>query len=262
MKLTAPYIPEDRSKILPPLMPLEEVLRMRVRLNQADILFPKRPFQEGDLLALDGDPVLADLSDYQFSTYSMEPTSLAFLKHVFSTYKPTTVVELGSGISTPILSAHLRGLHAPEVDVCYVTIDQSQEFADQTRDMLDRVGTSDIVKMIVVDTKPLEIHGRETACYDINIEQLAEALGGRQADLFIIDGPVGGGPYGVPGARFATVPLLKPVAAHEALFFLDDAYRDTELDIAKAWSQLDYMHVFGIKAVGKGTLVGCYLTGQ
>ncbi len=261
LNLSAPPLPDDRSKILPPLMPLHEVLRMRVRLKQNDILFPGQPFTETDLACLADDPVLKLLPEYQFSPYSMEPTSLAFLKHVFETYKPTTVVELGSGISTPMLSHHLRMLN-PDVDVRYVTIDQNQDFADQTRGMLEQVGTADMTEMIVVDTKPMEIHGKETACYDIDSQQVADALHGRKADLFIIDGPVGGGPTGYRGARFATVPLLRPIAAHEALFFLDDALRDTELEIAAAWSELDYLHIFGIKAVGKGTLVGCYLDAE
>jgi hypothetical protein len=259
LELKTPAVPVTRSKTLPPLMPLDEVLRLRRRLGKSNILFPEVPLDAADLQVLSDDPALEVLTDYEFSSYSMEPTALAFLKHIFNSYRPTTVVELGSGISTAILSSLLKTLHDEDTFIKYVTIDQHAEFADQTREMVERVGSQDIVEMIVTDTKPLTIHGRETACYDIQPEVVAEALEGHQADLFIIDGPVGGGQYGVAGARFATVPLLRPVAAHESLFFLDDGFRDTELDIAMGWKALDYVQILGMKAVGKGTLVGCFL---
>jgi len=259
LNLQRPTAPTDRSMVLPPMIPLEEILRLRLRLAQPGILFPQESFDSEDLSALAGDPALELLSDYKFSDYSMEPTALAYLKEIFTTYKPKTIVELGSGISTAILSYLLRSLHGPDAFIRYVTIDQSQEYVDQTWSMIEEVGTTDIVKTIVADTKPMTIHGRDTACYDIKSELVAEALDGHQADLIIVDGPVGGGTNGVKGARFATVPLLRPLAAHQALFFLDDALRDTELEIAVSWSQLDYLQVLGLKAVGKGTLVGCYL---
>ena len=223
-----------------------------MRLCTTNILFPRQSFDSQDLDALAGDPVMDILSDYAFSDYSMEPTSLAYLKQVFQTFKPSVVVELGSGISTAILSHLMLTLHEPGTFVRYVTIDQSQEYADYTYAMLERVATTDIVRTIVAETKPMTIHERETACYDIRPDVLAEALDGHQADLFIIDGPTGGGLNGFEGARFATAPLLRPVAAHEALFFLDDALRDTELEIAAAWTQLDYLNVLGLKALGRG----------
>lgn len=259
LTLEKPTTPVQRSLILPPMMPFEDILRLRMRLRKSNVLFPRQPFDSQDLGELAGDPVMAMLPDYKFSDYSMEPSSLAYLKNVFESFRPTTVVELGSGISTAILSHLLMTLHEPGTFIRYVTIDQSQDYADQTNAMLERVGTTDIVRTMIAETKPMTVHGRETACYDIQADELVDALDGHQAELFIIDGPTGGGVNGFEGARFATAPLLKPVAAHEALFFLDDALRDTELEIAAAWAQLDYLNVLGLKAVGKGTLVGCYL---
>lgn len=257
--LSNPPLPEGRSKELPPLMPIMDVIRLRVRLGQPDALFPRQHFNQEDLEALAGDPVLAQLSDYAFSVYSMEPTALAFLKDMFTTYKPTTVIELGSGISTAILSRHMREIHGDGIEPRYVTVDQSADFALQTQSMLERVGTSDMVHMIVADTRAVEIEGRKTSWYGLNAEKFGRALGGRKADLVIIDGPTAGGPHGVAGSRFAALPLLKPYLAHEALFFMDDAFRDPELEIAAAWAGLDYVQIFGHTSAGKGVLVGCYL---
>lgn len=259
MTLSDPPLPEDRSKTLPSLMPIMEVIRLRVRLGQPGILFAEHKFDPEDLETLAGDPVLTQLSDYEFSLYSMEPTALAFLKDMFTAFKPTTVIELGSGISTAILSRHMRELHGPDIKPRYVTVDQSADFALQTQEMLERVGASDMVQMIVAETHPVETEGRETSWYHLNAEKFVQALGGRKADLVIIDGPTAGGAHGVVGSRFAALPLLKPYLAHEALFFMDDAFRDPELEIAAAWAGLDYVHVFGHKSVGKGMLVGCYL---
>jgi len=262
MLLCDPPLPEGRSKNLPSLMPIMEVIRLRVRLGQPGILFAEHQFDRQDLETLIGDPVLAQLTEYEFSHYSMEPTALAFLKDMFTTYKPTTVIELGSGISTAILSRHMREIHGVDFESRYVTVDQSADFALQTQKMLERVGTDDMVHMVVADTHPVEAEGREISWYHLDADKFTEALGGRKADLVIIDGPAAGGAQGVAGSRFAALPLLKEYLAHEALFFMDDAFRDPELEIAAAWAGLDYVHVFGHKSVGKGVLVGCYLDQQ
>ena len=128
-ELTAPPVPDSRSKLLPPLAPLGEIINMRLRLNRSQILFPQDGFPVSDLQQLADDPSMKILSDYQFTHYSMEPTVLAFLKDIFSIYKPVSVVEMGSGISTAILSRHLQTLHGSNIELRYVTIDQSEDFA-------------------------------------------------------------------------------------------------------------------------------------
>ena len=240
------------------LLPLAEVYHLRSRLSAGDALFPVTSFDPQDQELIADDPVIKALPDYTFTMYSLEPATLAFMKEMITRYRPATILEYGSGLSSAVLSRHQREVHGDGSATCYISIEQSPKFAEQTHELLRRSNTSEQVTMLVADIVSMHVHGRETHCYDLAGCGLDDVLQGRSIDLILIDGPVGGGPSGIPGARFATVPLLRDRTANGAPFFLDDAFRDTELAIARDWSQLDYLRIIGIKAVGKGMLIGRY----
>lgn len=239
------------------LMPLAEVLALRRRLpTGGNPLFPRLPATPADRAMLDGDAAFARLPDHAFTPYSMEPATLAVLKAMVSAVRPRLVVEFGSGISTVVLAAHLAALAGDGEPPHLVSIDQSETFAAATRDLLDRAGVAGLVTLLVAEPAEMTVHGRHTRCYGLDAARLAETLAGRSVNLVVIDGPVAGGPDGDAAARFATVPLLRSVAAPGAPFVLDDALRDGELEIARVWAALPYVEIHGLKAVGKGLLVG------
>ena len=192
----------------------------------------------------------------------MEPDSILFLLSVIEHFKPQTILELGSGISTPILSAHQKQhASAGTEKMRYVTIDQSDEYLSATMSMVEKAGTSDIVKPLVFplcnyDIAPEKFWGQEKLVnYNYDEKALHEALDGQQPDMIIIDGPTGGKDGGALFARMLSVPILKLYSGTETLFFLDDSYRDTEILSMIEWHTKAYLNIIGVKMVGKGTMV-------
>jgi hypothetical protein len=191
----------------------------------------------------------------------MEPDSILFLKDVIEHYKPQTILELGSGISTPILSAHQKKhVAATSNTPRYITIDQSDAYLNETMAMVEKAGTSDIVKPLIFPlcnyTMEKPFWGQsQLVSYGFDEKALHEALGGQMPDMIIIDGPTGGKEGGNLFTRMLAVPILKLYSGAETLFFLDDSYRDTEILSMIEWHTQGYLNVIGVKMVGKGTMV-------
>ena len=192
----------------------------------------------------------------------MEPSAIHFLKRIIEQFKPTNILELGSGLSTAILSTHMNTVHASQngkgkIKPLYVSIDQSQEYLDETQEMLEKVGADQYVELVQMDVCPFDVQGKtDYSCYDFDEGKLFKAFSGTKPDMVIIDGPVGGGPEGIPYARLLTLPLAKLITAPGAIVFLDDSLRDTELEIIAQWSKLSDVKIHGIKCVAKGVMVG------
>ena len=70
-------------------------------------------------------------------------------------------------------------------------------------------------------------------------------------DFVVIDGPAA-----QDGARFGTLPLIRRYLSSGARFYLDDALRDGEIDIAERWARLPYVQVNVVRLTEKGLLLG------
>ncbi|MFP4312690.1 MAG: hypothetical protein ACLFR0_00060 [Alphaproteobacteria bacterium] len=264
-KWTNPPEPSGRH-LTTDLIPFNEFVNLNDRVSsEGRGLFPSTSFAPKHLEELMQDPVMFKLKDdYKFTGWSMEPDSVTFLKSLFEMYKPQIVVELGSGISTPILSAKLKEIWAEdEVKPVYVTIDQSEDYLDQTRKIVEIAGTADIVKPLIFPIACFKVgevneDGEQKLlhCYDFDEKALFDACDGLRPDLIIADGPTSGGVGGFLYGRLLTAPILSMFAKPNALFCLDDAYRSTEIEATKSWNNNDIIDVLGIKAAGKGMMLG------
>lgn len=234
------------------LVALPDILRLRMRIRSQ--LFPVTQFPEADLTLLADDPAFACLSDYRFTAFSMEPAALAFQKTLIAEHKPRVIVEFGSGLSTAVLARAQRDARPGEDGLYYISVEQGEDYARDSLAMVKRAGL-DHVRFFVAEMVPVKAHGVETRCYNLPPDYLERTFDGAKADFVVIDGPVSGGPGGVPDARFPTIPLLRPVLADGALICLDDALRDMELRVAARWQDLPYIEILGVKIVGKGTAV-------
>lgn len=235
------------------LLDLEQLRLVANRLTGSK-LFPATAITEQDLALLADDPVLNVLSNYQWTAFSMEPSSIAYLKKIIATFKPRTVLELGSGISTPILARH----HATIVDdptARYVSVDQDASHIAQTKSNVARAGMMDHVHLVRLDLVDVDCFGQKTKCYELDAVDLLEALNDSPIDLLIVDGPSAGGKTGVPFARLPTLPWLQDRLAPNALVCLDDALRETEQIAGVCWQHLPGIELLGVRAVGKGLLV-------
>ena len=257
--------PEGRH-LTTDIIPFNQFVNLRERAgDERRGLFPTTNFKQGHMDELLSDPVMQKVKDdYTYTAWSMEPDSITFLKDVIEMYKPQVVLELGSGISTPILAAKLKQVwEGEEITPAYVTVDQSDEYLDQTLKLVKSSGAEDITKPIIfpmayfkVGEKTGDDNQQVLACYDFDEEKLYEACGGVRPDMVIVDGPTGGGVGGFPFARMLTAPILSMIVQPNALFCMDDAYRDTEIKETQSWIESNTLQVLGVKAVGKGLMMG------
>jgi hypothetical protein len=260
-----PDAPDGRH-LTTDLIPFGEFVKLRKRAgDERRGLFPTTPIEKEHMDALHADPVMKKVKDdYNYTAWSMEPDSITFLKDVIEMYKPRVVLELGSGISTSILSAKLKEVWKGSKDKpVYVTIDQSDDYLEQTLKLVEKAGTKDITKPLIFPITYYKVgeQGEDgkvnaLACYDFDEKKLFEATGGLRPDMIIVDGPTGGGVGGFPFARMLTAPILSMYAKPDALFCMDDAYRDTEIKETQSWIESQTLHVLGVKAVGKGLMMG------
>ena len=80
--------------------------------------------------------------------------------------------------------------------------------------------------------------------------EFVRLVGAIRPTFVVIDGPA------TETDRFGTLPLIRPYVKANALFYLDDALRDGELDVARRWARLPYVEVNGIYLTEKGLLQG------
>lgn len=257
-----PASPEGRH-LSTEFCPFSEYLSMRKRVGGSNTFFPRTNFATEHYDALLQDDVMKMLKDdYTFTNFSMEPDSISFLKEAIAMFKPQSVLELGSGISTPILAkAQAEQYKTSKIKPVYVTIDQSQDYLDQTMALVKKAGVKDTVKPLLLPMCYYKV-GSKTGqeqqvfpCYDFDEKKLHEACNGVKPDMIIVDGPTGGGQHGYAFARMLTIPILAQYAAQEAVYLMDDAYRDTETLEMERWAETGAANVLGVKAVGKGLMI-------
>jgi hypothetical protein len=231
-------------------VPLDQVLRLRRAARCRDALVPdyaalsSRPDQLGN-------PELAALvANVEFDAWSLTPRTIDLLERLLRARRPAIVLEFGSGVSTVCTAYVLRALGGPP-GVRIYSIDESPEFLERTRALLDAAGLGPLVAAAARPLVEQEIGGSRTSCYDLPPDFLGEFLGGARPDFVLVDGPSGGGEV-----RFGTLPLVAPFLAEGATFLLDDARRDGELRVAARWRALDGVRVEGVYAREKGLLVG------
>ncbi|MCK6418087.1 MAG: class I SAM-dependent methyltransferase [Alphaproteobacteria bacterium] len=237
-------------------IPSSELYKLRALLIKQNSLFPPAKSQSQMAQEASGNSLFERLG-YVFHNYSMDPQSLLAIKEIISVLRPRVVLELGSGISTVVCADHMRQLYERDSQgFCYVTVDQSAEYISETRALVDRAGLSDFVKCLHSPVVPYIFGASGFSCYQFNEEMLFDAFNGLRPEMVIIDGPVGGGANGVPFARLLTAPAVRRFCVPKACVLMDDALRDTEIEIIRHWEMSKALHIQGVKAVGRGLMIG------
>lgn len=201
-------------------------------------------------------PVLAKLlADREFGLWALNLDVVGFIGDEIARTKPSLILEFGSGSSTVIFAQLMADLHGSDDCLRVISIEQNAEFVTETTSLLERAGLARHVRVIHAPLRRQVIEGIETNCYDIPDGAFGPADGA--IDLIVVDGPAA-----ESGARFGTLPLARPLIAGDAVFLLDDALRDSEIDTATMWACLPYVHLEGIFLIGKGVLRGTIRGGQ
>ncbi len=158
--------------------------------------------------------------------------------------RPARMVEFGTGTST-LLLAHLAR-QSQVAGAGLVTFEQDEERALAMGEQLERLGLDDVVDIVVAPLTDTEIDGVRVTCYDP--DAVDAALAGFPVEFIFIDGPS----QLAGGSRFPTLLLAAPHVRDEAVFVMDDGWRDAELTVAERWQARSGVEVDGIVPVGKG----------
>jgi predicted O-methyltransferase YrrM len=175
--------------------------------------------------------------------------ALNFLDARIERIRPKAVLEFGSGVSTLVLAARMAALHG-ETGPRVFSIDESESYLDETRRMLNSVGLAEYARLAQREVHEQVICGRATACYDLDDRFLRSFLL-TAPDLVFIDGPSGGGTV-----RFGTLPLVLRHLDQRCTFFLDDAFRNDEIELASLWQTFPQVDFAAVHVVGHGLLEG------
>ena len=168
-------------------------------------------------------------------SWAASPDLLLTIADLVRTRKPRLVVELGSGVSTLILAkAGARKV---------ISIDNSAEFAEKTREMLK----AHKVRGVDVRVAPLKAHTSGVDWYDT-----AKLKDLKNIDLLIIDGPPGSKN---PDARKPALKELLNKLSSKAVVVIDDVNRKGEREMAEAFAKALPRHTLTILNHEKGTAV-------
>jgi len=168
-------------------------------------------------------------------SWAASPDLLLTIAELARTHKPRLVVELGSGVSTLIV-AKAGGRKV-------ISIDNSDEFAGKTRDLLKEHK----VRGVEVRVAALKPHKSGVDWYDTTkLSSLAKI------DMLIIDGPPGSKN---PDARKPALTELIKKLSPKAIVIIDDVKRTGERDLAEAFAKALPNHSLTILDHEKGTAV-------
>jgi len=189
------------------------------------------------------------LSDIKLGTWSLASDTLNLLEQQIHILKPRFILEFGSGFSTPCLARYMQELHG-DSSWYVLSIEQDFSFMQKTLELVEELQLGKCVQVVHCPLRRQVIGGVRTTCYDLS-HSVRATLAEKRPDVAVIDGP-----SGKPGVRFGTLPLVLHFLSPGAWFFLDDALRDAELEIAQRWSRFSNVRIDGIYLIGKGLLVG------
>lgn len=159
------------------------------------------------------------------------PDFLKEILHQVIIGTPQVIVEVGSGVSSIILSEYLR---QNDSSINHIALDHLELYADQTRKKI----LNSKSRIVFAPLKEYTLNGKIWQWYDI--ECLSEI---EQIDLLIIDGPP---EYIQKLARYPALPLLREKISNKTVIVLDDTNRRDELKIIGLWRNelnLNYIYI-------------------
>jgi predicted O-methyltransferase YrrM len=185
-------------------------------------------------------------SERTFDEWSFNEDSLNLLEEHLRAARPRYTLEFGCGLSTFCTAALLSEIWGRDGDWRIFGIEQDERHAAWVRSILARLDLDDHVSIKVAPLARQSSLGVEIQSYGLTEAEMGEFLGDHRPSFVVIDGPFGDGPVRMP-----TLPLALPFLAENAVVLLDDALRDNELMIIKAWRNLG-VRVHGVRPIRAG----------
>lgn len=158
--------------------------------------------------------------------------------------KPSTIVELGSGVTTVING---YGLEKYNPAGKLYSLDHDQTYAEVTRNEIEMHGLNQFVELAHAPLKDVEVNGQTFHWYD-----LSQFNPDTTIDLLIVDGPP---VETVEFARYPALPLLKNYLAETCTIVIHDTNRKQEAEIVERWLREYPDFKVSIKQTDKGICV-------
>lgn len=161
--------------------------------------------------------------------WALTGDSAAIIARELKVRNASSVLELGSGVSTLIIAQIMRDRGHGHV----VSVDHDPFWAELTRRNLRVAGLDDFVTVIDAPLSDVIVGPETMRWYGIPAGALQRFA---PFDALLVDGP----PQAhddVRLARFPAMPLLHQLLSPQAVVFVDDAARPTERLIVERWLQ-------------------------
>ena len=155
--------------------------------------------------------------------------------------KPSTIVELGSGVTT-VINGYGLEKYNPEGNL--YSLDHDEAYAGVTRQEIEMHGLSQYVKLTHAPLKDIEVKGQSFHWYDLS--QFAPEM---NIDLLIVDGPP---VETVEFARYPALPLFHDLLAETCTIIIHDTNRTQETEIVERWLREYPDFTASIKHTDKG----------
>jgi len=155
---------------------------------------------------------------------------------------PTTILEFGSGTSTVVLASYAASRRNRLARI--VSVEQNEWALADTRARLAEKHLDSYAEVFHAPVTP-------AGAYRLDPGVLQASFHECRPNWILIDGPVG-----PPGCRVHTLLEYGRLCAPGARWFLDDAFRNGELNALSRWSRTPGIEVEGIYPVGKGLATG------
>jgi predicted O-methyltransferase YrrM len=156
------------------------------------------------------------------SDYTMKPNNLILLETIFLSKKPLLTLELGSGLSTHLLSSLAKSENRGHI----ISFDHDYDWVKLTQLFLKHNGLTEFSEVIHV---PLVKHDNDT-CEWYDYKPYQNKIKG--IDLLVVDGP----PAMINETiREGALPHLYEFLNDGAIIFVDDAARVGEQRVVENW---------------------------
>jgi hypothetical protein len=177
--------------------------------------------------------------------WSIDRSTVEFLWRKVHSERPRVILETGAGISTLMFALYAksvvsRGEPAPTI----ISIDQTPWVKEKLDQRLQQNMLGENVHILCAPFK----NGQG---YEFADQSIYDILGSARADWLLVDGPCG-----PEGCRVSTLQRLGRFCKARTTWFLDDSFREGELQVLMDWSRWPGVKVKGIYPLGKGLGTG------
>ena len=165
--------------------------------------------------------------------HAVSPDTAVFLWHLLNVYRPKSILDLGSGVSSALFATFSKRMGGR----C-LSVDHLPKFVEETRVLVQSWGTSEKWDIIQADINEQD----GGLFYDLRKVKATR----RRFDFLFLDGPP---KYVDPNVRGNLLPLFLPVLKKGCIIVMDDYYRDGENAAVKQWVDAGLVEILQINTV-------------